>query len=174
MIKIRKDLAVVCAFITLSGAEALASQPTNGMIYNTKENSALVYHCRQLSIDKITCQITQTAVRSKLSQTELQQSLDQERRNFIKNKIKPEGVDCKIAQDLRDVLTGKVPQPNGAQIDALNPKAKASLEAMISASLRFCESPSLDNYMSFVLINLDIQTKICLVSSYTFTQVLSK
>lgn len=72
---------------SLLSVAAYATEPTDGIVYNTKESSALKYSCTSLSNDKISCQFTQTSVRQKMSQPDLEKRLEYERRQFLEKKL---------------------------------------------------------------------------------------
>lgn len=67
-----RALATFCITLALAGlAESAENSPTFGRVYNTKENSAITFSCRESGPGRIDCDFTQARVSTRSTPEEL-------------------------------------------------------------------------------------------------------
>jgi len=164
-------------------------RPTTGIVYNTKEASALYYSCEPEQ-NYLKCVFTQTSVRKpnrKLSEEEI----EKEAKEIYKSQtnIIAEKKICKFFSDISDVITGKSSIEDKAgeliasgqiadkevffdSIQNMSELQKNEMVSMGEAIGRVCKDNSIDNIKNVVRIKNENELNYCSVSSGTFHQTL--
>src|SRR5262245_45494079 len=140
----RGALLLVGLIVSTSVSAQQAEAPTRGLLYNTTEDHSMVYECPSSDSNTIECNLTQTAVRRKLSSREAAAKLEKARSDFTK---KPEPLspeDCKMYSEMLEMLNGKRAPPESAKhkIAAASPRLKSEMMNMFAGLVAFCQSPT--------------------------------
>ena len=160
--------------------------PTSGIVYNTKENSSLTYHCTKRE-QLLECEFTQMSVRKKAKPEDLAKRLADAKKQLpaaIKEAASPES--CKSTLILGDVLEGiQTPEqaaesmPKGTLTDkaefirSMSVMRKADTTdflASIRAMGEFCTTPSEASFLKIVRLEHDKEMRTCNVSSFAYKQ----
>ena len=142
--------------------------PSSGLLYNVKETSSLTYQCSRVSGGGIECEFNQTAVRRKAKPSELESALKKAREEF-RSGINLTNEECQSYQQILDVLEGRAKPPKQPP-RPLTALEKKDYSAATRALLSLCKSKTEQNFLAFVRINHDRETRTCSVSSNSFKQ----
>lgn len=144
------------------------SEPSLGLLYSAAENSSLQYRCFR-SEGVLTCDFVQTSVRRGANPEDEAKAI--ERGKAIHKDQKPlSAAQCAGIEELRDVLTGKKPAPNGKPTATLSDVEKRDSLASTEALLAYCVKPSEEAAINITLLEHDKAKRTCRVSSNPYTQ----
>lgn len=163
----QRTLVLLIAMFSTIAAVAQA-RPTMGMVYGSVDRDAITYACSPVTAREITCEFVQTSVRPKAVPEDLEKVLGQARQQFAQERAPSIG-DCKMYSELRDVLHGKRPPPNGKPV-SLSATERADTLKMLAPMIAYCDSPTLERFLDIVRTTHDKDRRTCRVSSNAFTQ----
>lgn len=143
--------------------------PSVGLLYNTKETHSLVYRCQRNQNSSLDCEFTQTVVRNKANQEDLNSKLNHAREEFRGgSKISTE--ECKTFNELIDVLEGRKKPSKEDVFKEITDIEKRDLLKVARAMEGFCNSRTEENFLNVVRLGHEKDTRTCKVSSNTYKQ----
>ncbi|MDD2325625.1 MAG: hypothetical protein PHW63_06460 [Alphaproteobacteria bacterium] len=178
---------VLLIFLPIFSASALDEKhPTNGIIYNTVENSSLTYECSLSSQKDLECQFVQVSVRKKAKPEDLLKKIEIAKKQFPDAVKELKDKDCELFYVLREISEGKITPEQAlekTQKGLISDKEKfVSSMKDLSQSKRedmrrnmenlsiFCKNRSEENYLQIAKSEHDKETKTCLISANHFSQ----
>jgi hypothetical protein len=143
--------------------------PSVGLLYNTKETHSMVYRCQQNRDNSLDCEFTQTAVRKKAKPEDLNSKLNQARKEF-RGGAKNSAEECKMFNELVDVLEGRKKPPKEEGFKEITDMQKKDLLKTSRGMVEFCKSRTEENFLNMVRLVHEKETRTCQVSSNAFKQ----
>jgi len=128
----------------------------------------LVYSCEQNRDGSLDCEFTQTAVRKKAKPEDLGSKLKQARDEFRGGLKSAEG--CKTNSEMVEVLEGRKKPPKEDAWKEITEMQKKDFLITTKAMSEFCRSRTEENYLKFVRLIHDEDTRTCRVSSNSYKQ----
>lgn len=187
MIKRYVILFAIVATTYASPVLAGDEYPTTGMVYNTKEDSAITYNCTKMHTGALECEFVQTAVRKKTKASDWSKKLAEAKKQMpdaIKD-IEKDKV-CVWLGSTVQVLEGKLtPEqaadtaPKGAISDKkafikgmkeMSDSKKQEMHDTMSALDEFCKTKSEESYLKIAKLEHDKEMRTCTVGSNPFKQ----
>lgn len=169
-------VAVVFSEMAAAGSDktpgSIGSAPTSGFVYGTKDVTSLTYSCKRTGYDSLDCEFIQSRVSKKAKAEELSAELENARKLFREESDqKLPAEDCALYKKLLGAFEGREKPPKGQE--KLNQMAgfeKQDMIASIRALLKFCDTPSEENYLDIVKLKHSKEARTCTVGSNSFTQ----
>ncbi len=165
---------ILLALGAFSGAWA-AEAPTEGLLYNVEEDHSLSYSCTQKS-DLLECSFTQVSVRKKAKPEELEEKLEEAKRQFpaILEMLNTDP-QCNIQKNFRDfaaVLKGRK-EPDESQKVGLAQVTESQKEDIIKFSdaiENLCRAKTQESYLALTRLADEKNLQTCAISSNSFKQ----
>lgn len=187
-----KKLHVFCMFLIFStlSSQAFAGDeyPTTGIVYNTKEDSSIIYDCTKVQNGTLECEFVQTAVRKKTKAADLKKKLEEARKelpNALKELSSEKSCDWMSAS--LAVLEGKNTAEKAAAdappgvisnrtqfikaMKEMPQSKKQELIASLSPLDEFCKTKTEESYLKVIKFEHDKEMRTCAVSSNPFKQI---
>lgn len=161
--------AVVGIWLVGASSASAEEAPSTGLLYNTKEAHSLVYRCQQNLDNSLDCEFTQTAVRKKTKPDDLNFKLNQAREEFRAG-VKMSADECKMYKDMNDVFEGRKKAPKEEGLKEITEMQKKDLLKMTKSMMEFCKSKTEENFLNFVRLGHEKDTRTCKVSANTYKQ----
>ena len=133
-------------------------------MYNTKERSALRYHCEQIGNQELKCSFIQVAVRPKTTPEMLPKKFAELERAIAAEKLTPER--CDFMRNSLEVLRAK-------SLPEIEKMARQDYEAALdgtAAAVIACDTGSFEAYRKFSQRQIEAELKRCVVSLNPFEQ----
>lgn len=170
---------------SICSAYAADEFPTNGLLYNTKETSSLVYSCEKMSDGFLECEFTQTSVRKKLKAKDLDKKLKEAEEQFpgaLKDLTSDK--ECESMQNMLGAFEdGRTLEEIAETSDFISDKEqfiksmgempaaqKKDMKSTLQAINEFCETKSKESYLKFIRLGLDKEMSTCLIGPNTYKQ----
>lgn len=165
---INKLSATGISFLIVSSASA-EDVPSTGLLYNTKESHSLVYRCQHNDDNSLACDFIQTAVRKKSTQEDLNSKLDRAREEFSGD-VGIDAGQCKIANDVVDILEGRKNAPREDSFKRATDMEKKDVLRMFKGMIEFCKTRAEESFLNMIRIGHEKDVRTCQVTSNTFKQ----
>lgn len=182
-------ILVTCVFGLVASGAVAADYPTAGILYNQQEDSSLTYTCTlQAGQQRLRCEFIQTVVRKKARPADLEQKLDETRKNYpsaLKEFSDPKtcnmvgamfgmatgqiSIDAALAREL-GIATDPVKFKESMTRLKEDAKANPSVIATLRAVADMCDHSTEENYLKIARVKHDKDARTCRIGSYPFTQ----
>lgn len=156
----------VIASCIVTHAFASDKQPFSGMVYNTKELSALTYECGLARDERMTCKFTQLAVRKQSSEQNLKKKLLELDSLMAREKLTSK--QCKEMQEIFDMYDGK--RAPKEPLKFKDPRDKEAAERSVSALKQVCETGDTAALRRNIEDGYRLEARTCRVSANNFEQ----
>jgi hypothetical protein len=164
--------AIVVMCLANTGSAAVhKDQPLQGLAYNTKEMSALIYECGVAQADRMTCKFTQMAVRKKTTAEEIKKRLA----DFDKLPEKERTPDPKLCAEMTkglDILEGRRKPDEPMRLK--DPRDIANAKKAARAILKTCETGDLAVMRKELADQYALEGRTCRVSAYNYEQTFKR
>jgi hypothetical protein len=186
MKKLPVILGALVVSVLSSQVFAANEYPTTGLIYNTKEDSSITYNCTKMQNGLLECDFVQTSVRKKSKPTDMNEKIEQAKKQFLNDTKKPDpdfDKQCKQMSSFLGLLEGKETPEHYAQnaevsdkqkfiqgIKEMSDSKKEDALINIRAFNVFCNTRSEESYLKLTQIDIDKDMRTCTVSSNPFKQ----
>jgi hypothetical protein len=165
-------LAVGVWYVRSGQAEVDDEQPLNGIAYNTKELSAVVYECDLAKSDRMACKFTQLAVRRAATQADLKKKLANLDKDLVKEK--PSAKECAEMEEYFGILEGTVPAKAREPLKFRDPRDREQAFAAAKAYRQACKTGDVELLRNVARANYELETRTCRVSANNFEQTFKR
>ena len=186
----KRDFLLVLVISCLSvSAFAGNDYPTTGTVYNTKEDSSIMYNCSKARDEKLECELVQTFVRKQTKPSEWNKKLAEAKKQMpdaVKELSKDNGSSCKLMSVLARTLDGKLNLKEAAEetpknsifdqkgffkyIKGMSESKRQEMYALATAMEEFCKTKSEESYIKVAKLGIEKEMHTCRIGSNPFKE----
>jgi uncharacterized protein YnzC (UPF0291/DUF896 family) len=170
-----RGIVKIFSFVVLlvpSLAYSLNEYPTNGVVHNATEASALAYECTLTDPMTLDCEFVQTSLRNNKTKSDAEKELNEVMGKKIDWEKESNPKQCSEMSEYLSYLEGtKKPQNDQKnKIDTLTDIEKSEQIALIKVYVKVCKTHRSEDLRALVKMSLDKDVRSCKISTNKFRQ----